>query len=994
MARTFWRVAGTFPEKVPATFRVIFATLVLLGFPQLTFAQLAVLETAGLRLVYLDPSEKFLVPHAARTFLNSLEFQRRILNFEPRDPVTVLLTDFADAGNAGATVVPRNNVTVDIAPLNSAFETIAGNERMNIIMNHELVHLSTMDPPSSGDRAFRKLFGGKVMPVEAQPETILYFLLTTPRVAAPRWYHEGVAVFLDTWMAGGLGRAQGGYDEMVFRSMVRDGTPLYDPLGLVSEGTKIDFQLQVNSYLYGARFMTWLARRYSPEQVVEWVSRRPGSRAYYATQFRHVFGVSLEQAWSAWDKDEHEFQQRNLEAVRKYPLTPYTDLTPRALGSVSRAYYDSNTGRIYAGFNYPGVVAHVGSIDTTTGQVQKLVDIKGPMIYTVTSLAFDPDEQVLFYTTDNGAHRDIVRLNPATRQTELLIKDARIGDLAFNRADRSLWGVRHLNGICTLVRLPGPYTQWEQVVTWKYGTVMYDVDVSPDGKRLVGSFGEIDGKQEVRVFEIEALKRGDITPIARFDFGTAVPNSFVFSPDGRYVYGSAYLTGVSNLFRYDLQALKLDAMTNTETGFFRPIPMADGSVIAFRYSGQGFVPARVDARPIEDLAAITFLAERVAEEHPIVKEWNVGSPAHIPFDSMPQTTRKYRLAGGMRRESFYPILQGYKDTAAVGMRYNISDPLQLNRANFVVSYSPSSDLPSEERVHAVAEYHRFDWRGRAAYNGADFYDLFGPTKTGRKGYAVSVGHKNTLIFDEPRRLELDLEGEFAGNLDRLPDYQNIAVDVDRLLTFQAALSFTDVRNSLGYVDDETGRKWSLVAQAQRVEGAPVPRFYGSYDRGFALPIGHSSLWFRGAAGFSPSSRDDPFANFYFGGFGNNYVDHADEKRYRKYYSFPGLELNEVPGRNFVRGTIEWNLPPWRFRRMGTPGFHATWARPAIFVSGLATNLDDSAFRRVPVDVGAQLDFRFSLLSVLDLTVSAGAAMAFEDGHRPQQEAMFSLKILR
>ena len=152
---------------------MIFAVLALLGFPQLTFAQLAVLETAGLRLVYLDPSEKFLVPHAARTFLNSFEFQRKILGFEPREPVTVLLTDFADAGNAGATVLPRNNVTVDIAPLNSAFETIAGNERMNIIMNHELVHLSTMDPPSSGDRAFRKLFGGKVMPVEEQPETIL-----------------------------------------------------------------------------------------------------------------------------------------------------------------------------------------------------------------------------------------------------------------------------------------------------------------------------------------------------------------------------------------------------------------------------------------------------------------------------------------------------------------------------------------------------------------------------------------------------------------------------------------------------------------------------------------------------------------------------------------------------------------------------------------------------------------------------------------------------
>ena len=104
------------------------------------------------------------------------------------------------------------------------------------------------------------------MPIAEQPETILYFYLTTPRVASPRWFHEGSAVFVDTWMAGGIGRAQSGYDEMVFRAMVRDGARFYDPLGLVAEGTKIDFQTEVNSYLYGTRFITWLAYRYSPDQ--------------------------------------------------------------------------------------------------------------------------------------------------------------------------------------------------------------------------------------------------------------------------------------------------------------------------------------------------------------------------------------------------------------------------------------------------------------------------------------------------------------------------------------------------------------------------------------------------------------------------------------------------------------------------------------------------------------------------------------------------------
>lgn len=957
-------------------------------------AQLATFETAGLRLVYIDPTETFLVPHATRTFLNSLAFQKRLFDFEPWDDITLLLMDFSDTGNAGASVVPRNTLTVQIAPLNFAFETIAGNERMNIIMNHELVHVATMDQAAGSDRFFRKLFGGKVMPVSEQPESILYFLLTTPRVAAPRWYHEGIAVFVDTWMAGGLGRAQSGYDEMVFRAMVRDGAPFYDPLGLVSEGTKIDFQLQINSYLYGTRFITWLARRYSPARVVEWVSRKEGSRAYYSVQFRQVFGTTLEKAWAEWAADERDFQQRNLEAIRKYPVTPHRDITTRALGSVSRAHYDHGRRRIFAAFNYPGVVAHIGSIAAEDGRIEKLADIKGPVIYTVTSLAYDPSQGVLFYTTDNGALRDLVRLDVVTRRTQVLMKDARVGDLAFNRADKSLWGVRHLNGICTLVRVPPPYREWNQIVSWPYGTVMYDLDVSADGSRIVASFGEISGRQEVRVLDVAALQRKDTTPVARFDFGTAVPNGFVFTADGRAVYGSSYFTGVSNIFRYDLDRRTLDAVSNAETGFFRPVPVDDGSLIVFRYSGEGFVPTRIDPRPLEDVGAITFLGERLIDEHPVLKEWMVGSPAAIPLETIPQRSGKYRLAGGLRRESFYPVMQGYKDTGAAGVRVNFSDPLQLNRASVTVSYSPSGEISASERLHLTTDYQRFDWRGRFEWNGADFYDFFGPTKTSRKGYLISAGRKTTLIYDEPRRLDLDIEGRVAGNLDRLPEYQNVAVDVDRLLTFEARLAYSDIRNSLGNVDDETGRRWSIVLHSQHVEGTAIPKMHGTYDRGVALPAGHSSLWLRGAAGYSPRDRSQPFANFFFGGFGNNWVDHRDEKRYREVYSLPGAEINEIGGRNFLKGTVEWNLPPWRFRRAGTPGFHATWARPALFIGGLATDLDAGEDRRAATNAGGQVDFRFSLLSALDMTISTGVAVAFEKGYAPRREAMISVKILR
>jgi len=958
------------------------------------FAQLAVTETENLRLVYVDGTQSYLVPHAARTFLNSLAFQKKLFDFTPSEKITVLLVDFEDGGGASTTVVPRNTVMVQAAPLSFAFETIAGNDRMNIIMNHELVHVVAMDQAARPDRFFRGLFGGKVAPVGEQPESVPYFFLTTPRVAAPRWYQEGLATFMDTWMAGGLGRAQGGYDEMVFRSMVKDDGRFFDPLGLASEGTKIDFQLEVNSYLYGTRFMVWLARTYSPQQVIEWVARHEGSRAYYASQFRHVFGTSLEQAWRRWIADERAFQQQNLEAVRKYAVTPYTDLTRRALGSVSRAHYDAASNKIYAAFNYPGIVAHVGAIQIDSGELERLIDIKGPSIYTVTSLARDPETGTLFYTTDNRAYRDLVWFDPATRRATLLQKDARIGDLAFDRADKSLWGVRQLNGLCTLVRIPKPYRDWKQIFTFPYGTVVYDLDVSPDGTRLAASFGEISGAQNVRVLSVDALDRGDPTPIAQFDFGTAVPNNFVFSPDGRYLYGSSYYTGVSNIFRYEIATAKLDAVTNAETGFFRPIPLGGDDLIVLRYSGSGFVPARIHATPLQDVSAITFLGERLAEEHPIIKTWNVGSPAEIRFDTLPKRTGVYHLAGGLRRESLYPIVQGYKDSPGAGMRFNFSDRLQLNRLNLVASYSPDATLPSSERVHVAAGYDRYDWRARASLNRADFYDLFGPTKTGRKGYEALVGHKSLLIFDEPRRLELDLSANVAGNLDRLPEYQNVAVNIARLYSFDAKVSYTDIRKSLGYVDDETGSRWSAVAQDRIVSATSVPRVYATYDRSLATPIGHSSVWLRSAAGYSPTDRTQPFANFFFGGFGNNYVDHADEKRYRQYYAFPGIDLNAVGGRNFAKSMLEWNVPPWRFSRLGTPGFYASWLRPAMFVGDLATNLDAPVVRRVAADVGGQLDLRLMMLSELEMTLSVGAATAFERGVAQRREAMVSLKILR
>jgi hypothetical protein len=968
--------------------------LVLAGLGGEASAQLTSLETDDLRLLYLNPTQAFLTPHAGRCFENALGFERKLFDYRPSEKVTVLLTDLSDVGNASASAVPRNNLLFELSPLSFAYETMVANERVNFVMNHELVHIIASDKAAGSDRFFRTVFAGKVNPIAEQPESIAYFFLTAPRAAAPRWYQEGIAVFVETWMAGGLGRAQGAYDEMVFRAMVRDGARFYDPLGLASEGTKIDFQEETNSYLYGTRFMSWLADRHGPEALLGWVARSEGSRAYYASQFRKVYGMSLRSAWRQWVDDERAFQTANLDAIRKYPTTPYHDISRQALGSVSRAYVDAGGHTLYAALNYPGIVGHIAAISLQDGSVRKLRDVKQPAMYAVTSLAFDPDTGTLFYTNDNYAYRDLMALDPGTRKTRLLLKDARIGDLAFDRADRSLWGIRAFNGISTLVRIPFPYNDWTSVRSWPYGEVVYDLDVSPDGRLVSLSHGAIDGKQSLLVLDTDSVLKGDATAIKEVGFETAIPENFVFSPDGRYLYGSSYYTGVSNIFRYELATGALEAVSNTETGFFRPIPLLDGQLVVFRFTGAGFVPARIEAKPLQDVSPITFFGQQLVEKRPELKEWKLGSPAKVALDEMIRRDGPYRSFATIGLESIYPVLQGYKDSAGFGLRANLSDPLRLNNLALTAAYSPDGDLPTSERFHLQANYRRYDWSATAKYNPGDFYDLFGPTKTSRRGYAFGLGYDRTLLWDTPRTISVSARGEYWGNLEELPDYQGIPVTTDKLFSANASIRDSFARHSLGHVDDEKGYVWEAGVRGDVADGKGYVGAWADLDLGFGLPLGHSSIWLRSSAGLSPGDASEPYSNFYFGGFRNNWVDHRDEKRYREPYAFPGVEINEISGRNYARSMLEWNLPPLRFRRVGTPSFYATWLRPALFATALATDLDDPGLRRTLGNVGGQLDLRFTLLSRLDMTLSAGYAVAFEDGFKPRDEVMVSLKVLR
>lgn len=949
-------------------------------------------ETKQFRVVYYSPAHEYLAPLLIRSLENAAKFYREKFGYQPKGKITILIEDFDDFGYGGAGTVPIDFIQIGIEPFNLVFETLPSAERMGLMSKHELMHIVMGDKTAPRDALFRKIFMGKIMPNTDDPISIPFSFLGSPRVYSPRWFHEGAAVFMETWLGGGFGRALGGYDEMVFRGLVRDQRYIYDVVGLESEGTSADFQVGANSYLYGTRFMNYLASQYGPDKLTSWIVRTNYSHAYFESQFRAVYGTSLRNEWHRWIAYEREWQDANLKSIRQYPLTPLKTISPKILGSISRSYYDQKAGVIYVAVRHTGPMPYLAAIHVDSGKVEHLTDVQGGAMYDVTSLAFDSEGRRLFFTTNNSrGMRSLNVFDLTTHKRKMIGRNLRIGDLVFCRKDGSLWGVRHDNGLSSIVRLPSDFKSMRVIYTLPYASDFFNLDLSPDGSQLTGALVDSTGTQRLVRFQTADLLEGKTTPEVLHDFQYNSPDSFTFSQDGRYLFGSSYLTGASNLFRFDLKEKKLEALSNSDTGLFRPLPLPDGTLAAFEYSARGFRLVDLPVRVIDDVNAIPYLGQSVIEKYPELKSWNLPSRNKIDDLRLRTYAGFYRPLHNMELQSVYPIVQGYQDAKAGGVRFDFGDSLGLSHITTTLSYSPGSAHARRDQFHAGVEARYWDWQLSGYFNKADFYDLFGPTKVGRRGFELVGEKRKNLIHDSDRTLDLKLNLAGYSGLDKLPDYQNVVASHTRFVAATTGLTYSNLQRSLGAIEDESGTKWDVNAQLNDTFPKLFPNVYAEYARGFLLPLRNSSLWVRSSAGGAFGNASDPFANFYFGAFGNNWVDKGDFSRYREYYSFPGVQIDQIGANNFAKSLVEWDVTPLHFRDLGSTKFYSNWARLALFTGGLATNPagDD---RTGYTDVGVQVDLRLVLFSQVKSTFSTGFAAAHDRPGHTGTELMFSLKI--
>ena len=538
----------------------------------------------------------------------------------------------------------------------------------------------------------------------------------------------------------------------------------------------------------------------------------------------------------------------------------------------------------------------------------------------------------------------------------------------------------------------GDHANWNQIYTFPYGHALFDLDISPDGQLLSASVGEINGDQRIEIYRIADLLAGNVTPIAKMERGSSIPEGGVFSPDGRYLYATSYYTGVSNVYRLDIATGKIDAVSNAVTGYFRPLPLADGSLIVYEYTGEGLLPVKIQPKPLDDLGTIRFLGTEVANAHPVVKTWGVGSPARVPLEQIVTQRGPYEPLDEMRLVSAYPMVMGYKAHAAVGGYILWEDPLEFDQLAINFSYSPNMGLPVKEDFHADINFHTLYWKVGYWHNSANFYDLFGPTDRSRRGDAIFGGYNDVLIFDEPRQLTFTADAAYYFGLDTLPGAQNIQSNDTNIGHAQAALVYTNIQHSLGAVDNEAGYRADVELIADTAHGDLYPKIRAGFDFGFQLPWRHASFWLYNAAGTGGGRADNALGYYYFGAFGNNYVDNGEVKRYRQYDSVPGFSIDAISARSYAKSIAELNLPPLRFSNVGMPSLFLSSARTAVFAGILATD-EAHGVSRTYETAGLQVDWNFTVAVRLPMTLSMGYAHGWGDAKGRHDELMLSLKIL-
>ncbi|GBD88640.1 hypothetical protein BMS3Abin03_02579 [bacterium BMS3Abin03] len=949
-------------------------------------------ESKHFKVIYRE-SHAHLVNHILSSAENALRRLRTIFNYTPTEKIVINTYDVSDYGFGATTTVPQNYIRLEIESLEPGYEAVLYNERIQWLISHELVHIVVNDQASSLENAFRSIFG-KVPPEKIQPFTIIYSILTNFTRYSPRWYQEGIAVFMETWLSGGYGRTLGNFDEMYFRTLVFEGKQIPSYWDIETILTHNSIFLQSIYYFYGTRFVSYLAIKYGVQKLINWYKTYPNQNLQgFIGKFKEVFNLNFYAAWDDFAKTEVTFQKENLRILKGANLTKTRTLTPDVFGWVTDPYFDQRTLSIIYGYHRSGHLATLQKFHLLTKESEDIVTLPTPSMFQVASTAFDENNNLFFFTTNNNRlFRDVWVVDLRTRDKKILFPDSRIGNITVSSSTHDLWGVQQRGGISTLIVSPYPYNSLIPVMSFNFGEELSHLAVTPSGKKLAAVLHRATGEQSIIIFNTKDLvEDGPVSFETITSSGS--PENPSWNKDESTLFWNAYTNGVSNIYRYDFNDSAKVALTNCLTGIFKPIALSPDSLFAFKFTLDGFVPVIIANKKADYLPAIHYYGQKILDKDPEVINW-VLKDAEKSVNQKSFTKEKpYNPLANLHLHSLVPVISGFQSQIVLGVFTHISDPLLIHDFTMEIGVSPFNETPSYPFFHLSLKYNYLQrFFIEYVYNGADFFDLFNSRKRGMIGSKFKLGNYYYWLYDKPHTIKQSTSLTLFRGVEFIND-NLVRVSQPDFLVLATNITSKYLRRTIGSSDYEQGNTISLTftLYATKFENPQfLPNSYLEYDRYLLWIANHNVLHLKLAGGYLLDNESVIQGKFYFGGFGNRAVDNGLIRQFRKVFRYPGLPIYSLMTGKFFKFMLENDFPPIRVSGWALWNQYINHFDFSIYSQTLITQSDIGNYW---VDLGAQMDIKFKHWFNLESTLSAGIAKAWSEKMN-NWEWFISLKLLK
>ncbi|RLB47646.1 MAG: hypothetical protein DRJ42_25010, partial [Deltaproteobacteria bacterium] len=515
-----------------------------------------------------------------------------LLDHEPSEVTRIVLSDNSDFANGSATVIPFNRIRLfatgpeDISAL-SDFD-----DWLTLLVTHEHTHILHLDT-IGGIPALINMVFGKIYP---------------PNSVQPGWFLEGLATYEES-LHTSAGRIRSTVFDMYLRTDALEGRLLR--MDQISNAVD-RFPRGNVRYLYGSRFIEFIAERYGHEALTA-MSHDYGSQLIpYGVNrtAERATGKTLVELYQEWLTATRGRYRRTARRIRSQGLRTGQNLTNHGMEARAPRFLDDRQLVYYASDGRDRPQLRV--IDARDGEVLGELDRASGAAYS----SPHPDGHHVYYSSLE-THRDLYnfydlfRIDRRGGSRERLTRGMRAREpdvspngrrltFVINGASTTHLAVADIGDIEGTKEIIFRSPRFHQVYTPKW---------SGDGQTIAFSAWREGGYRDILLIDVATGRVEEVTRDRALDIGPA------WGPGGRYLYFASDRTGISNIYAYELSSGRTLQVTNVLGGAFSPTISPDGTRIAYLgFARDGWDIWAMDLDPSAFRPAAPYLDDRPAAE--------------------------------------------------------------------------------------------------------------------------------------------------------------------------------------------------------------------------------------------------------------------------------------------------------------------------------------------------------------------------------------------